>query len=153
MPASVPQSTVDEVFVGSRFAIELDNGITGEFSDASGFALEMGVTDKKVARLDGTISEVKLPGTGKFQDITLKRTLTTDKSFYNWINDIRNRMTGEYRTDGAMVLYDFTGAEAGRWTFTNVWPSKWSASDLDVGTDDPMVEEVTLSCNELKREK
>lgn len=153
MPAVVPQSVTDEVFVGSRFTIELDNGITGEFSDASGFALEMVVSEKKVVLSDGSILEAKLPGTGKFQDITLKRTLTTDKSFYNWINDIRARRVNDYRTNGALVLHDFTGQEAGRWEFTNVWPSKWSASDLDVGTDDPMVEEITLSCNELKRVK
>lgn len=153
MPAAVPQQLIDEQFTGSRFSIELDNGIKGFFSDASGFALEMGVTDKKHTTNDGQIGEYKLPGTGKFQDITLKRPMTTDRSFYDWIDKIRNRGSNEYRTDGALVLYDFANNEVGRWRFTNVWPSKWSASDLDVGTDDPMVEQITLSCNELVREK
>ena len=50
------------------------------------------------------------------------------------------------------MLHDISGAENGRWTFENAWPSKWSASDLDVGTDDLMVEEVTLQVELLKRE-
>ena len=52
-----------------------------------------------------------------------------------------------------MVMYDMSGKELGRWTFANAWPSKWSASDLDVGSDDLMTEEVTLAIEEIKREK
>ena len=51
------------------------------------------------------------------------------------------------------MLYDISGTEIGRWTFTNAWPSKWSASDLDVGSDDLMTEEVTLAVELLEREK
>ena len=50
-------------------------------------------------------------------------------------------------------MFDMAGTELGRWTFTNVWPSKWSASDLDVGSDDLMTEEITLAVEELKRDK
>ena len=58
--------------------------------------------------------------------------------------------TLEYRTNGALVMFDMAGNELGRWTFNNVWPSKWSASDLDVGTDDLMTEEITLAVEELE---
>jgi phage tail-like protein len=46
-----------------------------------------------------------------------------------------------------------SGTETGRWTFTNAWPSKWSASDLDVGSDDVMSEEVTLQIEHIQRDK
>ena len=52
-----------------------------------------------------------------------------------------------------LVISDMSGAELSRWTFNNVWPSKWSASDLDVGSDDLMTEEVTLAVEELIRNK
>jgi phage tail-like protein len=43
------------------------------------------------------------------------------------------------------VIYDNAGTEVGRWNFEAGWPSKWSASDLDAGTDDVMIEELTIS--------
>ncbi|MET0147113.1 MAG: phage tail protein, partial [Ilumatobacteraceae bacterium] len=61
--------------------------------------------------------------------------------------------TLEYRTNGALVVSDMSGKELSRWTFNNVWPSKWSASDLDVGSDDLMTEEITLAVEELIRTK
>ena len=94
----------------------------------------------------------KRPGTTKYQDITLKRTLSPDKKFWNWAKSIRDG-TLEYRTNGSLVISDMSGKELSRWTFNNVWPSKWSASDLDVGCDDLMTEEVTLAVEELIRNK
>ena len=61
----------------------------------------------------------KRPGTTKYQDITLKRTLSPDKKFWNWAKSIRDG-TLEYRTNGALVIYDMSGKELSRWTFNNV---------------------------------
>jgi len=68
------------------------------------------------------------------------------------VKDIRDGKK-DYRADGAIALYDITNAEVGRWTFVNAWPSKWSASDLDVASDDPIMEEVTLTIELLTRDK
>ena len=93
----------------------------------------------------------KVMGTTTYGDITLKRNLSKDKTFYNWAQEI---VTGKtFRKDGSVVLYDMTGKEVGRWEFTMAFPKKWSASDLDVGSDDPMVEEVTLAIEGLRRVK
>src|SRR5262245_17358419 len=150
MPVTTPGQTKDVELIGSWFTIELDNGIKGTFTDASGFNFETGVVEKTEATLKGDTSTIKRPGTTKYQDITLKRSLGPDKKFWNWAKDIRDGKL-EYRTNGSMVLHDMAGKELSRWTFNNVWPSKWSASDLDVGTDDLMTEEITLAVEELIR--
>lgn len=150
MPVTTPGETVDVEMIGSWFSIELDNGITGYFTEASGIGYEVEVVDSTEASKD--TRTIKRPGTTKYQDIALKRTLTPDKSFWDWAKSIRDGKK-DYRTNGALVIHDIGGNELSRWTFTNVWPSKWSASDLDVGTDDLMIEEITLAAEELKREK
>jgi phage tail-like protein len=149
MPVTTPGETKDIELVGSWFFIKLDNGIEGFFTDASGFGYEVEVIEKTETKND--TRTIKRPGTTKYQDITLKRTLGPDKKFWNWAKSIRDG-TLEYRTNGSMVINDMSGKELSRWTFTNVWPSKWSASDLDVGTDDLMTEEVTLAVEELVRD-
>ena len=150
MPVTTPGETKDVELVGSWFIIKLDNGIEGYFTDASGFGYEVEVVEKTDTAKDTRTR--KRPGTTKYQDITLKRTLSPDKKFWNWAKSIRDG-TLEYRTNGALVVSDMSGKELSRWTFNNVWPSKWSASDLDVGQDDPMEEEITLVIEHLKRDK
>jgi phage tail-like protein len=149
MPVTSPGALQDAEYIGSWFTIELDNGIDGFWTDASGLAIEIEVVEKTDSATD-TITR-KRPGTTKYQEITLKRTLSPDKKFWSWAKSIRDG-SKDYRTKGAIVLHDISGGETGRWTFENAWPSKWSASDLDVGSDDLMVEEVTLQVELLKRE-
>jgi len=151
MPVTTPGETKDQELTGSWFTVELDNGIKGFFTDASGFAYEIEVVEKTDATEKGDTRTRKRPGTTKYGDLTLKRTLSPDKKFWDWAKSIRDGKL-DYRTNGALVMYDMSGTELGRWTFTNAWPSKWSASDLDVGSDDLMTEEVTLAIEELKRE-
>lgn len=150
MPVTTPGETKDIELVGSWFTIEMDNGIKGNFTDASGFGYEMEVVEKTESTAKGDTRTRKRPGTAKYQDITLKRTLSPDKAFWNWAKSIRDGQL-EYRTNGSLFIYDMGGTLLSSWTFTNVWPSKWSASDLDVGTDDLMTEEITLAVEGLER--
>jgi phage tail-like protein len=152
MPVTTPGEVKDVEMIGSWFAVELKNGITGFFTDASGLALEIEVVEKTDTTEKGDTRTRKRPGTAKFGDITLKRTMSPDKKFWEWAKMIRDGKM-DYRTDGSIVIYDMGGTELSRYTFRNAWPSKWSASDLDVGTDDLMTEEVTLAIEELVREK
>jgi phage tail-like protein len=149
MPVTSPGAVQDAEYVGSWFTVELDNGIDGFWTDASGLAIEIEVVEKTDAAKD-TVTR-KRPGTTKYNEINLKRTLSPDKKFWAWAKSIRDGKP-DFRTKGAIVLHDISGTETGRWTFENAWPSKWSASDLDVGTDDLMQEEVTLQVEMLKRE-
>ncbi len=150
MPVTTPGPVHDLEYIGSWFSLELDNGVTGFFKDISGLGIEVEVIEITDSSKDTTTR--KRPGTTKYQEISLKRTLTPDKKMWEWVKSIRDGKP-DFRTKGAVVLFDIAGEEIGRWSFENCWPSKWSASDLDVGTDDPMQEEVTLQVELLKREK
>ena len=57
------------------------------------------------------------------------------------------------RKSGSIVVYDLAGEEIDRWNFENAWPSKWSASDLDSGSDAVVIEEVTLAVEHMERKK
>lgn len=143
-------SLIDEEIIGSWFSVELDNGIAGHFTKVGGLTVDVVVVDV-VDSMGDTVAR-KRPGQINYGEITLERTLSPDKAFWTWAKSIRD---GEkkYRTDGAIVMHDIAGAPIGRWSFMNAWPSTWSASDLDVGTDDPMLESITLSIEFLKREQ
>jgi|TARA_B110000305_G_C18975590_1_gene419184 phage tail-like protein len=151
MPTTTAGPTTDEQLIGSWFSVELDNGIKGKFTDVGGLGVDVEVVEHTSS--DSDTSTIKRPGSTKYAEITLKRALSPDKKFWDWAKKIRDGGT-DFRTNGAVVVFDMTsGTETGRWTFTNAWPSKWSASDLDVGSDDVMSEEVTLQIEHIQRDK
>src|SRR4051812_28835592 len=103
MPVTTPGEVKDQELTGSWFTVELDNGISGFFTDASGFAYEVEVVEKTDAGVSGDTRTRKRPGTTKYQDITLKRTLSPDKKFWEWAKKIRDGNL-QYRTNGALVM-------------------------------------------------
>ena len=139
----------DVEIVGSWFSISFDNKIEGIFQEITGLSMDIEVVTITDTSID-TITRNR-PGQATYGDITLKRTLSKDKSFYDWADKIRNG-NNEYRTGGQIFHYDMGGAPIGSWKFYNAWPSNWSASDLDVGSDDPVIETIKLEIEKLERE-
>ncbi len=82
MPVTTPGEVKDVELVGSWFFIKHDNVIEAFFTDDSGYGYEIEVVEKTESSNDTRTR--KRPGTAKYQDITLKRTLTPDKKFWNW---------------------------------------------------------------------
>jgi phage tail-like protein len=149
MPQATSAGEIDNIYhVGSWFNVEIEGLTVAAFTDVSGLAIELNVVEINDSNKDTATR--KTPGVAKYGEITLKRKLTPDKTFWTWAKSIRSGESG-FRKNGSVVLFDMSGAEVGRWNFTNAWPSKWSASDLDVGTDDPVDEEVTLAIEFLER--
>ena len=82
MPVTSPGAVQDAEYVGSWFVVELDNGIEGFWTDASGLAIEIEVVEKTDDGEGDTMTR-KRPGTTKYQEINLKRTLSPDKKFWD----------------------------------------------------------------------
>jgi len=152
MPAKLAGAIEHIEQIGSYFTVEVA-GATGAFTDVAGLSIEVGVVEQQVAGPKGDTITKKVMGTTSYGDITLKRALSKDKVFYLWAQEVVEGKIGTFRKDGAVALHDMSGAEVGRWEFTMAFPKKWSASDLDVGSDDPMIEEIVLAVEGLKRVK
>ena len=98
---------------------------------------------------DGKVVTRKRPGRISFPDIVLKRGLSADNALVDWYQTVIDGAVE--RKSGSVVIYDQTSTELGRWNFENAWISKWSASDLDAGSDDIMIEEITISHEYMER--
>lgn len=147
MPNVLAGDVQHDQMLGAWFSVEV-GGIVGMFTDAGGLGIEIEVVKDETSNKD-SVSRL-MPGRVKYQDITLKRRLSTDKAFWEWIKSIRDGKA-DFRKDGSIVMYNMSGEEQSRWNFFNAWPSSWSASDPDVGADDPITEEITLSVEILTR--
>lgn len=139
----------DLEYLGSQFGLEIDGVELARFTGISGLGYESEVVTFQDTLADGKIITRKRPGRISFPDIVLKRGLSADNALVDWYQTVVDGSVE--RKSGSIVIYDQTSTEIGRWNFENAWISKWSASDLDAGTDDIMIEEITIAHEYMER--
>ena len=68
----------------NRFYVEMESSITASFSECSG----LGVKIKKETYLEGGVNDQQriILGQSEFSDVTLKRGITEDLVFWEWLN-------------------------------------------------------------------
>ena len=135
--------THDEHFQGSFFALEIDALTLGWFTGCSGLSIEFDVTTYKETNGKKVI-ERKRPGKPKYSEVTLKRGFTTNKVVHDWFNEVVEATKETPYKTASIVIYDRQQTECGRFNLEGCWPSKMSVSDLTAGSDDVMVEELTI---------
>lgn len=139
----------DAEYLGSQFGLEIDGVELARFTAVSGLGYESEVVTFQDTLADGKVITRKRPGRISFPDIILKRGLSSDNSLVEWYQSVVDGQVE--RKSGSVVIYDQTSTEIGRWNFENGWIAKWSASDLDAGSDDIMIEEVTIAHEYMER--
>jgi phage tail-like protein len=141
----------DAEFIGSQFTLEIAGVELGRFQAVSGLNWETEVVEYKDTDATGKVNIRKRPGQTKYPDVTFKRGMSADAALLQWYKTV---MDGRVeRKDGSIVVYDLAGTEIDRWNFERAWPSKWSASDLEAGSDSVMIEEVTIAVEHMERKK
>ena len=141
----------DQEFVGSQFTLEIGGVELGRFQAVSGLNWETEVIEFKDTTKEGKVIIRKRPGQTKYPDVTFKRGMSADGALLKWYQTV---MDGKVeRKEGSIVVYDLAGDEIDRWNFEGAWASKWSASDLEAGSDSVMIEEVTIAVERMERKK
>jgi len=112
------------------------------FREASGFGSESAIVEFKQQGPKGQTYVHKIPGTMKWQNISLKRGITGNLELWKWRQQVIRRPDREARVDGSIVGYDEDGEEKIRYNFRRGWPSKWDASGLNASGNDPIIESI-----------
>ena len=133
----------DQDFQGSFFALEIDSLTLGWFTGCSGIGIEYDVTTYKETNGKKVI-ERKRPGKPKYSEVVLKRGFTTNTAIHDWFKEVVDAQKPTPYKTASIVIYDRQQAEAGRFSLEACWPSKLSISDLSAGSDDVMIEELTI---------
>ncbi len=143
MPAAPqPSAGRNDPFTAGNFRVEIDGITSTSFSEVRGLETSIDVVDYRAGDAK-TSTEQKLPGLTKFTNITLKRGLTRDLSFWNWIQTAINGTVS--RRAVAIILLDQTDNPVLRWQVRNAWPCKWSGPVLNAGCSDVAIEELEIA--------
>jgi phage tail-like protein len=130
--------------IGFNFALELQGSITGYFTECSGIGSEHEIVEHKVVTDQGQEVVQKIPGRLKWQDVTLKRGITSDMQIWDWRRTVEQGEVVAARKTCSVIMFDRNYKEVARWNFENAWPSKVSGPSVKADSNEFGVEEVTL---------
>jgi phage tail-like protein len=134
-----------------QFGLEIQGITEATFREASGFGSEHEIIEQKEQGPKGQTIIRKIPGSLKFQNITLKRGMTSNEEMWKWRQLIIDGKVQDARQDGSIVGYDEEGNEKIRFNFRRGWPSKWESSGLNAGGNEPMIESIEITHEGLER--
>ena len=139
-----------DALVAQHFAIEIGSIEIAQFTEVSGLTSEVDVVELKENTPDGKPIIHKLPGAPKPPTITLKRAKSGSKDLWDWHKAMLDGRVLEARKEGSVVCKDFEGGEVSRYNFTGAWISKLSMSTLKSGSNEVLMEEVTIVCEYME---
>lgn len=117
--------------------------VRGSFTEVSGLEVEVPAIEYRNGSENITVR--KIPGLVKYSNITMKRGITGDLAFWNWILDAMNGQV--VRAEGSIVLLDEQRQEVQRWNFRRGWPCKLTGPSLNAANNEIAMETVEI-CHE-----
>lgn len=136
-----------------HYKVEVGGKVAGYFTDVSGIGSENEVIEHKVVNESGIEHIQKIPGRIKYEDITLKRGITSSLDIWAWRQQVEDGAIADARMDGSIVMYDQQLKPVARWNFENAWPSKVSGPSFSSGSTEVGVEELVITHEHMYREQ
>ncbi len=141
----------EDPLVGFHFAVDIQGQVTGYFTECSGLGSEQEVIEHKVVNEAGVEVVMKVPGRLKWENITLKRGITSNMDIWTWRKMVENGDVVGARADGSVVMYDQALAEVARWNFQSGWPVKVTGPSVKADGNEIGVEELTIAHEYIER--
>jgi phage tail-like protein len=147
MALTTKDSVTGDPLVSFHFGVEVSGKATGYFMEVSGIGSENEVAEHKVMSGKGESIGRKIPGRLKWNDITMKRGITSNLDFYEWRKEVEQGYVDKARVAVTITMFDQALNPIAKWDLTAAWPSKISGPSLKSDSSDIGVEEITI-CHE-----
>ena len=144
MPAT---SSRNDPYASFNFIVDIQ-GMRAGFSEVGGLSTETTIIEYREGNEETRAR--KLPGQGKFNNITLKRGYTNSKELYEWRKKVIEGKT--QRLPGTITLLDESRKPALVWKFFEAWPCKWAGPAMNAKNNDIAIEEMDLAVESLELE-
>ena len=141
----------EDPLVGFHFAVELQGTVTGYFTECSGLGSEHEVIEHKVITEGCQELVIKVPGRLKWDNITLKRGITSNMEIWNWRKQVEDGQVEAARRNGSVIMYNQELKEMARWNFERAWPSKVTGPTPKADSNEIGIEELTITHEYITR--
>jgi len=142
----------EDPLLGFNFMLQLEGKLAGYFTECSGIGSEHEVIEHKVVDEQGHEIVRKIPGRLKWQDVTLKRGITSDLQIWEWRQEAVEGRMSDARKNCTITMMDRSYNPVAVWHFHNAWPSKVTGPNLKADSNEFGVEELTIVHEGMWRE-
>ncbi|GAB2681712.1 phage tail protein [Thalassiella azotivora] len=140
-----------DLMTTNTFTLEVGGVTIATFRKVTGLTYKTEVIESKEVTKEGKMIIRKVPGATKWEPLVLERRVDEAKMLEEWRQEVLAGNIDKARRDGSIVQFNSMLEEVARWNFEKGWPSDWSASDLDAGTNSIATEKVTIQHERLYR--
>ncbi len=137
--------------ISSFFSLEITGKLVGAFREVTNLGSENAVVEDKSRGPDGKYIIKKIPGTLKWNDITLKQGVTDDMAMWKWRKFVEDGEIDKARANGSIKMHDTAGKPIAQWDLVNCWPSKLSGPAGKADGNEVAVQELVLTHEGYKR--
>ncbi len=141
----------EDPLVGFNYGLDLMEKAAGFFTECSGLGSESEVVEQKVVDNNGNELVRKIPGRLKWQDVTLKRPITSEMDLWDWQTEVDEGTIDGARINGSIVMFDQTHTEVARWNFDRGWLKKIGGPQMKSDGNDIVMEEIVIAHERLWR--
>lgn len=140
-----------------NFRVVIDGGpdaasTRAAFQEVSGLGMEITVAEYRAGNAKDN-SAMKITGTYKVPDVTLKRGVIGDlETLYLWLEEVRSGSQAALRTVTVELQGEDHAATVQSWKLTNARPIKYTGPTLSGTATDVAVEELVLACERIELE-
>ena len=133
-----------QIPVGFHFKVDFGFGEDdSRFQEVGGLSAEISTEDFTEGGLNAFSH--KLPTGTKFGNLTLKRGFFLDSELYTWCRDAIQNFTFAPRDTVDVILLNEKHEPLSTWTFSRVWPVKWSISEFKSMDNSLVIESLELA--------
>lgn len=122
------------------------------FSEMSGLGVEYGVIEHKLFTESGLPLLQKVPGLPTYTPVTVKRGITSDLSLWRWHRMVYEGLLKDARATISITLHDMAYHPIFMWSLVRAWPSKISGFQFATGSNDVIMQELTLVYEEIEEQ-
>jgi phage tail-like protein len=131
----------------NRFYVEIGGSIAASFSECSGLDVQI---DKETYFEGGVNDQQRIfLKQAKFSDVTLKRGITDDVIFWQWLEKFLSPDKKE-RRNVTIIVFNQAGETMQAWTLVGAVPVGWKTPSLQANSSTVAIEELTLAYEGLK---
>jgi phage tail-like protein len=141
----------EDPLVGYHFGVEIQGVVSGYFQEVSGLGSENEVVESKLVNEKGVEVVLKQPGRLKWENIVLKRGITSNMDIWTWRKMVEDGDIAGARQNGSIVMFDQGLGEVARWNFENAWPVKVTGPSPKADSNEIGVEELTVAHEFIER--
>ncbi|MDJ0727741.1 MAG: phage tail protein [Prochloraceae cyanobacterium] len=136
--------------LANRFYVEIGSDIKASFTECSGIGAQI---DKEVYQEGGVNNQQRVfLKQAKFNDVTLKRGITNDLTFWEWMSGVLDNIPKK-RLNVNILLFNQAGETMQSWTLIGAIPVGWKAPAFQANSNTAAIEELTLAYEGLKMKK